>query len=120
MIHIEQQWKENGDTAQGEIFHHIVDNENKIEKRKDTISLRAVKIKSSELKVTGICDVVEFHKNSAGIKIKSWDGKRIPFPVEYKKGAPKEDDSDILQLCLNIPMILSQAFRMAEPYLFRK
>jgi CRISPR-associated exonuclease Cas4 len=41
----------------------------------------------------GKSDVVEFHK--AGDK----DKKRIPFPVEYKSGKAKNDNTDKVQLC---------------------
>ncbi|MCR4633492.1 MAG: CRISPR-associated protein Cas4 [Erysipelotrichaceae bacterium] len=99
LIHIEKQWQESGDTVQGKLFHHVVEDEDKKEKRKEVIITRAVRVKSSELKISGICDVIEFHRNNNGIKIGSWEGKWIPYPVEYKKGSPKEDDSDILQLC---------------------
>ncbi|MHB8278310.1 MAG: CRISPR-associated protein Cas4 [Candidatus Humimicrobiaceae bacterium] len=47
---------------------------------------------SFELGLSGKADMVEFHK------IKDC-GKCKPFPVEYKRGKPKADDSDKIQLC---------------------
>lgn len=55
-------------------------------------------IKSRELKVTGICDVVEFIQNDDGVEIEGAEGKYIAYPIEYKRGKPKIDDSDVLQL----------------------
>ena len=39
----------------------------------------------------GKADVVEFHRSRYG----TW----LPFPVEYKRGKPKADDCDKVQLC---------------------
>jgi len=50
-------------------------------------------LKSSILGLTGKADVVEFHLKD-GLK-KQW----IPFPVEYKRGKPKKNFSDKVQLC---------------------
>ena len=29
----------------------------------------------------------------------SFEGRWLPYPVEYKKGEPKENNADVLQLC---------------------
>lgn len=50
----------------------------------------SVPIRSLRLGLIGKADVVEFHKK---------DDKWIPFPVEYKRGKPKMDDCDKVQLC---------------------
>jgi CRISPR-associated exonuclease Cas4 len=52
---------------------------------------RGIAIHSSELGLSGKTDVVEFHKMP--------DGKWQPFPVEYKRGKPKADNCDKVQLC---------------------
>jgi CRISPR-associated exonuclease Cas4 len=54
---------------------------------------------SHTLGITGACDVVELHKSPNGVNIFGRKGNYKPIPVEYKKGKPKEDESDVLQLC---------------------
>lgn len=99
LIHIEQQWAENERTIEGQLFHAIAHNSEKIEKRGNLLIVRGMRIKSSVLGMTGICDVVEFHKTKQGITLFSYEGLWNPYPVEYKKGLPKANDADVLQLC---------------------
>jgi CRISPR-associated exonuclease Cas4 len=49
--------------------------------------------------VTGVCDVVEFHESEDGIHLFRYEGNWIPYPIEYKKGKPKPNNADELQLC---------------------
>jgi CRISPR-associated exonuclease Cas4 len=99
LIHIEQQWEENVRTVEGEQLHQKADQPFIKEKRGDKIIVRAMPIKSNELRITGVCDVVEFVKDSRkGVEIMGWEGKYIAIPVEYKRGKPKLHDSDELQL----------------------
>jgi CRISPR-associated exonuclease Cas4 len=42
---------------------------------------------------------VEFHRSDKGVNLFGWEGNWLPYPIEYKKGAPKEHDADVLQLC---------------------
>ncbi|RKI43385.1 CRISPR-associated protein Cas4 [bacterium D16-51] len=99
LIHIEQQWAENERTVDGHLFHATAHNSEKTEKRGDLIITRGLRIKSATLGVSGICDVVEFHKSPDGISLHSFEGFWQPYPVEYKKGKPKSHDADKLQLC---------------------
>ena len=48
-------------------------------------------LRSLRLGLIGKADVVEFHR--AG------KGRGQPFPVEYKRGKPKIDHCDLIQLC---------------------
>jgi len=48
-------------------------------------------LRSLKLGLSGKADVVEFHRLSKEI----WQ----PFPVEYKRGKPKLDHCDVIQLC---------------------
>lgn len=98
LIHIEQQWDENVRTIEGEHLHQKADEPFIREKRGDKLIVRAMPIKSKELKITGICDVVEFIKDANGVEIDGTEGKYTAYPIEYKRGKPKMDDSDILQL----------------------
>jgi len=90
LIHIEQLWDENLFTAEGRIMHDKVDTANK-ESRGNIRIEYGVPIRSLRLGLIGKADVVEFHRMD--------DGTWIPFPVEYKRGKPKMDDCDKVQLC---------------------
>ena len=68
------------------------------EKRGGTLVLRGLSVASSALGLSGKCDVVEFHKAPEGISLAGREGTYIAIPVEYKRGIPKTDDSDILQV----------------------
>lgn len=58
-----------------------------------------MRIFSPTLGVSGACDVLEFHRSGVGIPLKGRDGLWQPYPVEYKRGKPKQDTTDALQLC---------------------
>lgn len=98
LIHIEQQWEENVKTIQGNELHKKADQPFLKEKRKELIISRAMPIHSHELKITGICDVVEFVQDDQGIPLSQYSGRYRVQPVEYKRGSPKKHDADILQL----------------------
>lgn len=99
LIHVEQQWLENERTVEGNLLHRVAHDETKTEKRGDLITVRGMRIVSRELAVSGVCDVVEFRASAKGISMYGWDGSWQPYPVEYKKGSPKENNADVLQLC---------------------
>lgn len=98
LIHIEQQWEENVRTIEGKHLHEKADQPFIREKRGNKLVVRGMPVQSRELKVTGICDVVEFIKDEEGIELASTKGKYLPFPIEYKRGKPKQGDADLLQL----------------------
>lgn len=99
LIHIEQQWEENVLTVEGKLDHKKCHDDKIIEKRKDIIIMRGMRVISHKLKMTGVCDVVEFHRNEQGIILNKYDGKWLPIPIEYKHGHEKTIDADRLQLC---------------------
>ena len=99
LIHIEQQWQENSLTAEGRILHETTHDENVRAKRGDTLIVHALKISSRNLGLAGECDTVEFHASPDGVPIQGQTGTWLPYPVEYKRGKPKEHDADRLQLC---------------------
>lgn len=99
LIHIEQQWQENLRTIEGQILHEKTHDETIKEKRGDLIISRGMTVFSRTLGVTGTCDIVELHKSLEGVKIFGRDDTYKPIPVEYKRGKPKEDECDVLQLC---------------------
>ena len=90
LIHLEQQWAENRLTAEGRQLHERV-HEQESESRGDVRIVRALRIRSLRLGLTGVADVVEFYHQP--------DGTDQPFPVEYKHGRPKPSRCDEIQLC---------------------
>lgn len=99
LIHIENQWEENYRTIDGAILHQNAHDTEFLESRGDRFITRGVSIYSAELGVSGQCDVLEYHRGNTGIPIAGKDGLWQPFPVEYKRGKPREDTGDALQLC---------------------
>lgn len=119
LIHIEQQWQENVLTLEGTYVHEVADNPFIREKRKDKLIVRAMPVHSRQLGITGICDVVEFVRDSDGIELLGEEGRFLPIPVEYKRGKPKLDDSDRSQLTAQV-MCLEEmlACELSQGYLF--
>ena len=87
LIHIEQQWGENRFTAEGRVMHNRV-HEPERERVGDILVVRGLRIRSLELGLSGIADVVEFNERI-----------NIVRPVEYKRGKPKLNSCDEVQLC---------------------
>ena len=100
LIHIERQWEENVRTIEGKQIHDRVDDPFIIETRGDIVIARAVPIISNKLGLYGVADVVEFIKDEvSGITLSERKGLWKPIPVEYKRGKPKIDIRDEVQLC---------------------
>lgn len=89
LIHLEQQWAENRQTAEGLLLHQRVDKP-LVERRRGVRTVTAMPLLSLELGITGKADAVEFHAGDAGERA---------FPVEYKRGRPKAHRADEVQLC---------------------
>lgn len=89
LIHIENQWSENRLTAEGRILHEKV-HEADDEIRGETRIVRGLRLRSLRLGLAGQADVVEFYRQG---------GVWMPYPVEYKRGKPKPDSCDEVQLC---------------------
>ncbi|MBP8594937.1 MAG: CRISPR-associated protein Cas4 [Ruminococcus sp.] len=98
LIHIEQQWEENYRTADGRVMHRNVHDAGFHEKRGDLVISRAMAVSSQRLGISGECDAVEFRKDSSGIEIFGLEDRYSVTPVEYKRGQPKEDPCDEMQL----------------------
>ena len=99
LIHIEQQWQDNLRTVEGDLMHRRAHDEAIREKRGTILILRGLPVSSPTLGISGKCDVVEFHQDPAGISLHQEEGLWLPYPVEYKRGSPKEHQADELQLC---------------------
>lgn len=86
LIHLERQWAENRWTALGRVMHDKA-HSGKAERRTQRQTARGLPVRSLELGLFGVCDVVEFQPDAA------------PLPIEYKRGRPKRHDADLVQLC---------------------
>ena len=93
LIHIEQLWVENRYTAEGRIMHERVHSDSH-ETRGRVRIVRGLPLRSFRLGLVGQADVVEFHKIDKNDQ-SAWQ----PRPVEYKRGRPKKDSCDLVQIC---------------------
>ena len=118
-IHVEGLWREDLRTVEGSLFHARAHDSRQRERRGDTLILRGLPVFSRTLGVSGQCDVTEFHADPGGVPLRGEDGLWQPYPVEYKRGRPKEHDADRLQLCAQA-MCLEEmlACRIEKGYLF--
>ncbi len=87
LIHLERLWEENVFTAEGRVMHEKV-HEGGAGLREGVRIARGLRLRSLRLGLIGQADVVEFPPPP-----------EPPFPVEYKRGKPKPDESDEAQLC---------------------
>lgn len=99
LIHIEHQWAENWRTVDGDLMHEKAHDAGLREKRGELLILRGVPLSSPTLGLSGESDVVEFRADAEGIPLAGYAGRWRPYPVEYKRGAPKSHDADRMQLC---------------------
>ena len=99
LIHIEHQWAENFRTVDGHLMHERVHDQEFRESRGNCLTVRGLAIHSAQLGISGQCDAVEFYRDPDGIPLRDREGLWQPYPVEYKRGKPKEDNVDELQLC---------------------
>ncbi|MGF7186248.1 CRISPR-associated exonuclease Cas4 [Desulfitispora alkaliphila] len=100
LIHVEKQWQENVKTIEGKHIHEKVNDPYLVETRGDITIARSVPLTSYELGLYGIADVVEFSRvEKKGVLLKGKTGFWHPIPVEYKRGKPKSDERDEVQLC---------------------
>jgi CRISPR-associated exonuclease Cas4 len=104
LIQLEGQWAENRLTVEGGQLHERTHQE-ETEARPGIRIARGLRIHSFRLGLVGQTDVVEFHlsEHTAGdslvVRLPGRDGWWKPFPVEYKRGRPKPNACDEVQLC---------------------
>lgn len=114
LIHIECVWSENYLTAAGRSMHEKVDRKG-FEARKDVHLATSLKLASYQYGLVGVADLVEFHRadedcvgDSRFVMMPNGhEGLWRPCPVEYKRGGPKVNRADEVQLC-------AQAFCLEE------
>jgi CRISPR-associated exonuclease Cas4 len=88
LIHVEQAWAENYFTAEGNLLHERVDSYES-EQRGNVRFERSVSVLSKEHRINGKLDLLEIQGKPA----------TQYFPVEYKRGKPKKENWDKIQLC---------------------
>lgn len=86
LIHIDRVWAENRYTAEGEVLHRNV-HQQEVRHLKGVRAEYSVPMRSLELGLVGVADVVEYAAGEA------------PVPVEFKRGRPKKSLVDVVQLC---------------------
>ncbi len=99
LIHLEQQWAENLRTVEGELLHQRTHDASQRERRGELLITRDMRVFSATLGLSGSCDVVEFKRCEKGVPLSGMEGKYQPYPVEYKRGSPRTDHVNHLQLC---------------------
>lgn len=128
LIHVEQQWADNPLTVEGTHLHRRADESGpRVESRADLRIVRRLALQSLRLGLVGRADVVEFHRcdppatsrepggtSASAIRLPGGDGWWMPFPVEYKRGRPKSDLSDRIQLCAQA-LCLEEMLQVAVP-----
>ena len=99
LIEIEKQWEENFFTIEGSQLHKRVDDPFENQSGPSLIVSRSLPVRSFNLGLTGVCDIVEFHPTKVGVNLAGHSGLWKPIPIEYKRGLPKPDARDEVQLC---------------------
>ncbi len=111
LIHVEGQWQDNSRTLQGTHLHKQVDGgTRRREVRGDLVIVRGLALRSRRLGLVGRADVVEFHlaapqgssaesEERMTTSLHGLNGAWRPVPVEYKRGKPKSNRCDEVQLC---------------------
>ncbi|MCC7146343.1 MAG: CRISPR-associated protein Cas4 [Phycisphaeraceae bacterium] len=92
LIHVERLWAENRLTIEGRQLHKKAHDPGKhlSSSRSGVRIARGLELTSHRLGLFGVSDVVEFPAGETG---------QPPLPIEYKRGQPKKNDADKVQLC---------------------
>ncbi len=98
LIHLDSIWAENRFTIRGALFHERAHTDG-YSVEHGIVSDRGVYVRSLELGICGIADIVE-HPIDEPAKL---------VPVEYKVGKPKVEDWDRIQVCAQA-MCLEEMF----------
>lgn len=108
LIHIERLWAENRLTVEGRHLHEKA-HTGRGESRDGVRIVRGLPLRSLRLGLAGVADVVEIHdpdqRDSPALPAApagALSARPPPghvVPVEYKRGRPKSNDCDRIQLC---------------------
>ena len=88
----ERAWVENTDTAKGRAEHERVHTQ-RVERRGDRAKLYEYTVYSDELSLLGKCDCIEAVRAEAGCRIPALEFPVKLYPVEYKHGSLREEES---------------------------
>jgi len=117
LIHIEQQWEENPLTAEGRVLHEHV-HEAGSESRRSLVVVRGLPLHNFRLGISGQADAVEFRAaepaDPQGVELDGKPGRWLPSPVEYKRGKPKKQICDVVQVCAQV-LCLEEMFGITIP-----
>lgn len=103
LIHIERAWADNPFTVEGKHLHEAAD-AGGLESRGDLRIARGLHLRSFRLGLSGIADVVEFHRVREEVgerraALPGVSGRWVPYPVEYKRGRKRYHRANEIQLC---------------------
>lgn len=99
LIHLEGVWDDNRLTVLGRLAHEAT-HQDDAEFRDGVLIRHSLPLRSLRLGLSGIADVVEFHPvDAGGLTLPGREGLWLPFPVEHKRGKPKPDHCDEVQVC---------------------
>ncbi len=106
LVLLENIWQDNLFTAEGSALHQKADSNLRTEIREGMRIARGLRLCSTQLRLAGQADVVEFHPSTGsdssgrtGIALPGISGLWIAYPVEYKRGRLRKEDSFEVQLC---------------------
>lgn len=110
LIHVEREWAENRFTAEGQVLHKKA-HDGKPETRDGERIKRGLPLRSLEIGLSGVADVVLYRppqrvaprgrtmaeaiRRATAQELADWE----VTPIEYKRGRPKQNDADRVQLC---------------------
>lgn len=110
LVYIEQLWEENRATVEGAQLHAKTDSGEPTETLGEMRVARGLRLRSMRLGLSGIADVVEFHRPgeesppplaglATGVELPGAEGLWTPYPVEYKRGRQRHEEGYEVQLC---------------------
>jgi CRISPR-associated exonuclease Cas4 len=126
LIYVEGQWQENRLTVEGKHLHDRA-HEPDVEMRSDVRLCRGLNLHCFRLGLVGKADLVEFHRvepgpevgsgatGPPGVALRGLTGRWQPYPVEYKRGKPKPDICDEVQLCAQA-LCLEEMLQTSVPW----
>ena len=102
LIHLEGEWLENKLTVEGHGLHDKV-HEETVQTRDCVKLVRGLRVRSLELGLVGAIDMLELSparaEENGSAQMPGLRGFFSPYIVEYKRGRPKLDRCDEVQLC---------------------
>lgn len=104
----ERIWLESVDTAKGRAEHENVHTQ-RVERRGGQVKLFEYTVFSDSLGVLGKCDLIEAQQDVSGCHIPPVDFPVLLYPVEFKHGKVRDEQSYNIQLC-------AQAICLEEMY----